>query len=78
MFTSLFLQVQVKSEVFGQESKSSLKSLKNKNLKALLVVMTLLSSVAIRSTKNTAQLYLRNTDIQLRMALAVYLHNWFC
>ena len=65
MFTSHFLQVQVKSEVFGHKSKSSLKSLrgetwsslkslKNTNLMSLLVVMTLLSSVAIWSTKNTA------------------------
>jgi len=58
MFTSLFLQVQVKSQVFGHESKSSLKSLKNKSL-SLLFVMSLLSSAAIQSVKNTAQLYLK-------------------
>ena len=51
----------VKSQVFGHKSKSSLKSLKNKSLMSLLVLMSLLSSAAIRSTKNTAQLYLRNS-----------------
>ena len=42
---------------------------------SLLVVMTLLSSVAIWSTKNTAQLYLSNIDLHPGMALAVYLHT---